>query len=448
MKLLNIESENDFLNCIKNNVCGDYIYDYPPRQTYRKFETGVWSLIQKSIDFSDNLNLYFHFPFCKQICAYCNLFTLNDLREEKFKEYFDSLFLELGYFKSMIMGKKINSIYLGGGTPSLIPIKYISHLFEHLLKDYGIDVFNISEVTIELSPETVQKENIQAYRSFGINRVSIGVQSVDNFELSCVGRKYSDAQVIQALELILGAGFKNVCVDLIYGLEGQTDHSWKSSLHSIVDFRPPTICPYPLTLRPETGFSMHDYTAISGKSQYDKYDYTKKYLLENGYTQDTHIRYSLKNSNGGYVQKENHWNMENILGFGAGARSYLYYLNYRNGYSVLNRKNVYDTYISKIADSQNCILDGFIMNSDEIQRKAIILGLKKIDIEEFTKKYDSSPYALFPQYLNWLEKFGLITCTEKYIALSDAGTRYRDVIVQLFFSEHVKSLIEGYSYKS
>ena len=272
------------------------------------------------------------------------------------------------------------------------------------------------------------------------------MQAVDNEELSCIGRKYNEKEIFTALENVMSVGFKNVCVDLIYGLEGQTMESWKQSLSCVEKYSPQTICPYPLTLRSKTGFDKHGYIDIDGQLQYEKYEYARNFLLRCGYEQETHVRYKLKNSQGGYIQKENHWKQQNILGLGAGARSYLYNINYRNGYSIVNRNKAYNLYLNMVEKKSNGIVDGFIMDNDEIMRKYIILSLNNLDVTEFKKKFEVSPYELFPEEFDILFENNIIVEMDSKLSFTKKGIMYRDIAVQLFFSDKINKLIAEHSY--
>lgn len=432
---------------IITNEVGDYIYDYPPRQAYRSLKNVPWELIEQSLNESDEINLYFHFPFCRQICSFCNLFTISDISLARFAEYFTVLEKEFDYYSNLIKGKKVNTIYLGGGTPSWIPASYFESFFQHIEKSLEIKISDIEEVSIELSPDTASFQHLIEYKNIGINRVNIGVQAFDNEELSCIGRQYDVRYLRNQIKDIMRIGFKNVCVDLIYGLETQTMDTWRTSLKMAIEYHPQTICPYPLTLRPKTGFEKHGYTQIDGQEQYKKYLYAHDFLCDNGYEQETHVRYKMNNSTGGYIQKENHWKQQNILGFGAGARSYLKYINYRNGYSVINRKKAYQDYICRIGSNSMSIVDGFVMNADEIIRKEIILGINGLNRQVFSSRYHLSPEDVFPVEFDFLFKEGYIENKSSCIYLTNKGMMYRDLIVQIFFSDNVNHLVNSHSYK-
>lgn len=435
-------------NYVQKAVCSDYIYDYPPRQAYRAFDDIplVIEKIKESLMQSDDINLYYHFPFCKQICSYCNLFAICETNQNEFEEYFKALKKETGFFLPYIKGKRIKSLYLGGGTPSLINPELMGNFLEYLQKEIGFELLSVPEVAMELSPDTATKERLLNIRKAGINRVNIGVQAVSDSELFCIGRKYSKDTIYSALLNVMNADFDNVCVDLIYGLESQSKNSWEESVKQVITYKPQTICAYPLTLRENTPFSRKGYREIDGFEQYEKYTFARDYLLSQGYEQETHVRYKRVGSKGGYIQKENHWNQQNILGFGAGARSYLKEINTRNGYSVLNRRKIYKEYINAIEEKSFAVVDGFIMDVDEKMRKQIVLGLDGLNLSAFAKTYGVSFYAQFPQEIDYLLKNGYIEEKNGGIFFTKKGTQYRDLIVQLFFSENINQKVADYDY--
>lgn len=424
----------------------DYVYMYPPRQAYRPFEDQELShLISSSLDKFDGLNLYLHFPFCRQICAFCNLFTHVSLDEESFNRYVGYLEREIEYYLPWIRGKKINTLYLGGGTPSLLPPEMFERLFHFLSRYLNCNIRAIPEVAIEVSPETVEREKFVAYKEVGINRVNLGVQSFADHELHAIGRGYDPQVPFRALQIVQEIGFNNVCVDLIYGLEGQTFCDWQKSVQGALRYAPETICAYALTLRPVTGFDKKGYRSISNGEQYAKYDYIHDTLLKHGYWQETHVRW-VRNENGGYLQKANHWALENLLGLGAGARSYLWHIDARNGYSVRHRNQAYNSYFHRLNGDNHAVVDGFVMNGEERMRKAVVLGLINLDRLRFTQLFGVDPITAFPSEFHMLFDLGLAVEGPNYVKLTEKGVRHRDVIVQRFFSEHVKKLLETFEY--
>lgn len=429
-------------------VIGDYVYMYPPRQTYRSFGTAdVLPLIVSSLERSDSLNLYVHFPFCRQTCAFCNLFTVVSRDESLFETYTACLERETAYYGRWIQGKRIGTVYIGGGTPSLLPTRLLARLLRYLQDCIGFDISRVDEVSLEVSPETVDYEKLCALRDLGINRVNIGMQSAADEELHLIGRRYGSSTPLRALEIAQGVGFRNVCVDLIYGLQGQTFDSWRASLEAVLRFGPDTVCAYPLTLRPVTGFSEKGYRFVSAQDQYTKYDYARARLTADGYHQETHVRY-VKNQRGGYLQKSNHWSLQNVLGLGAGARSYLWHCDYRNGYGARNRMRVLNRYMENVRSLGHGREDGFVMDEDERRRKAVILGLIDLNRAWFGKLFGADPVEVFPLELGIFSELGLLEQQGEHFRLASRGVRHRDVLVQALFSERVRALVKDFDYGS
>jgi oxygen-independent coproporphyrinogen-3 oxidase len=424
----------------------DYVYMYPPRQAYHNINReDIDGLIQQSIAKFQEINLYFHIPFCRQLCSFCNLYTIRSTDVDQYKLYVELLKKEFSKYSQIISGKKINTLYLGGGTPSLLSPANIKDLFDFIEKNTTINISKIAEVAIEVSPETVDLNRFSELRHFGINRVNLGFQTLINSELRDIGRSYDANIPFQALSIIHRIGFDNVCIDLIYGLPRQTFDDWKYSVEKVLTFNPETICVYPLTLRPATIFNARGYVETVGPDQFRKYDYAEAKLISAGYKQETHIRYT-KKSDGGYKQKANHWALQNILGVGAGARSYLWFCDIRNGYGAKNRNQIYKNYVENVLNSRQTVTDGFIMTEEERIRKAIILNLILLDRRWFKELFRTDVLEIFPEEFSFLKELKLLKIENNFLLLTKKGIRHRDAIVQLFFSEVVRDQIKCYRY--
>ena len=444
--LVESKTKNELQKLLLKEVTADYVYMYPPRQAYRNFgDTNIESEIRNSLAQKDDLNLYFHFPFCRQICAFCNLYSHVCTDTNVYELYIDYLKRELSYYLPWISGKRIKTIYLGGGTPSLLSPELIKELFLFIQNNVGCQISNVPEVAIEIAPETINQDKLKGYKDIGINRINLGLQSFANHELHLIGRKYDTDTPYQALKVAQQVGFKNICIDLIYGLEDQSLESWEKSVESVLDFSPETICAYALTLRPKTGFSARGYFNISGEQQYRKYDYINERLSQFGYKQETHVRW-VKNENGGYLQKSNHWALENVLGLGAGARSYLWGCDFRNGYSVQHRSKAFKDYLSRVDEIGHGRKDGLIINEEERVRKAMILGLINLDRKWFNNLFGADPDQIFSSEIDILISSNLLSKDEASYKLTPLGIKYRDIIVQLFFSDRVLNLIKSFDY--
>jgi oxygen-independent coproporphyrinogen III oxidase len=432
---------------IRRDVHADYVYMYPPRQSYRGFRAGgsraVEAAIQRSLAASDDLNLYVHVPFCRQICAFCNLYTTNDLRRDT-ERYIDAVLREATWYEGICGSKHLKTLYLGGGTPSILLPAQIERLLKGLVRTFSPASAGMPlETALEVDPATVDAAKLHDLCAAGINRINLGYQSLVAGEVALIGRKRNSG--LRLLEDALLAGFDNVCVDLIYGLRQQTDQSWAESVSQVAAIRPPTVCAYSLTLRPFTGYHRHGYRSVDGATLYRRYETANDLLLSAGYRRETHVRWV--RPNGGYQQKVNHWNLENILGLGAGARGYLWEIDLRNGYSIRSRTAALDGYMERIRSNLMAATEGFLMSEDERMRKAAALNVGELDRGWFSNIFGTDPASVFQKEYEVMEKLGACDITSGSIRLAEPFYKYRDLFSQLFFSSDVAGRIRAFDYR-
>jgi oxygen-independent coproporphyrinogen III oxidase len=431
---------------VSDLVRADYVYMYPPRQAYRPLpQQETAAVITANLLRSAPLNLYIHVPFCRQICAFCNLYTIAGVRESEHTRYVEAVESEIDHYAPLISGRPVDTIYVGGGTPSILDPALIGRLLRHLRAAGMGDPAKVPEVALEVAPDTATPEALAGFHDVGINRINLGAQTWVDSELSVIGRRHGVDVLHQALETALSVGFSNVCVDLIYGLEGQTDASWEHSVAWVTSYRPETMCCYPLTLRPRTGFASRGYSHVESEAQYRRYDIAHEMLTAAGYVQETHVRWVLP-GRGGYRQKHNHWAGQDILGIGAGARSYLYECDTRNGYSVRHRAQALHSYYARVAQTGHARTDGFLMDDDERRRKDAILGLGALDRHQYSARHGVDALDAFADEFGELQEIGAVTVSDDVVALTPLGQRHRDVLVQTFFSDHVRSLVASHDY--
>jgi oxygen-independent coproporphyrinogen-3 oxidase len=425
----------------------DYVYTYPPRQAYAPLgaDLEVRRVIELSVQRDPRLNLYLHFPFCRQICSFCNLYATPTSGTEIYQKYVELVQAEIAMRAPVLEGREIRSVYLGGGTPSLLSARLLDRVLSTLQQKLGFELGAVPEVAIEVSPDTASREYLTQLRSIGITRVNLGMQTSLANGLRSIGRRYEINTNEEAIEGALQAGFRNVCIDLIYGLPGQSEDDWSKTVHWAVCRRPETICAYPLTVRSGTryGLARHETKA---EDQYRRYDIADHMLRAAGYHRETHVRWVLP-GRGGYKQKQYHWACENVIGFGAGARSYLWGADLRNGYSLRPRKAALRSYEHRVNSGEDPATDGFVMTDDERQRKAAVLGLIELDGRAYHAAHGTNLHDLFPDELALLEGMHLIERRDAAsYRLTDKGVRHRDVIVQIFFSDRVARRVSEYQY--
>ncbi len=260
--------------------------------------------------------IYLHIPFCHSKCAYCDFYSLGSLKHAE--RLVDALSAEFEMRKAEICGKPVHTIYFGGGTPSILPSEILHKAFSSL------PVSDAQEITLEANPEDVTPEQAAKWFDMGINRVSMGVQSMVDGELQIIGRRHTSQQAADAVATLRAAGFANYNLDLIYGLPGQDLDSWKYSVDHVIELNPTHVSAYSLTYEPRTRLSV---MLRQGKvRQMDDdiiialYGYLCHRLREAGYK-----HYEISNwAKQGFqaMHNSNYWTGETYLGLGPSAHSF------------------------------------------------------------------------------------------------------------------------------
>lgn len=268
------------------------------------------------------LELYIHIPFCVRKCAYCDFRSAPAGREVQ-AQYVDRLLEEIQKAAPLAEDYEVVSAFFGGGTPSILPEEEIGRVMDllHRQFDWKAD----AEVTIEANPGTVDGRKLDAYRSFGINRISFGLQSADNEELQKLGRIHTWEQFLESYESARAAGFTNINVDLMSALPGQTQKSWQETLQKVLVLNPEHISAYSLIIEEGTPFyeKYADHPELLPPEDEERQMYydTKRILAEQGYE-----RYEISNyARKGYACRHNlgYWSRRDYKGFGLGASSLL-----------------------------------------------------------------------------------------------------------------------------
>jgi len=266
------------------------------------------------------LSLYIHFPWCVKKCPYCdfNSHTLRgDIPEQ---EYINALLTDLDQTLPQLHHKKIHSIFMGGGTPSLFSPQAIDRLLQHVNKQ--LEITDTTEITLEANPGTVEYQKFKAFREVGINRLSIGVQSFQADKLKALGRIHDSEQAIKAIDSAHKAGFTNFNVDLMYGLPNQSLSEAITDLTTAIHLLPTHISWYHLTLEPNTQFYRQPPANLPNDDMTDEMETAGRALLNtHGYDRYEVSAYA---KNGCRSQHNlNYWQFGDYIGIGAGAHGKL-----------------------------------------------------------------------------------------------------------------------------
>lgn len=264
--------------------------------------------------------IYIHIPFCKQSCSYCDFHFSTSLKHKP--DLVQALVKEIESRKNQLTSQ-IDTIYFGGGTPSLLEINDLNLLIDALYKNYNIA--NKIEFTLECNPDDLSKEKLKELNSVGVNRLSIGVQSFNNDELQFFNRAHNFSEAETSIKLSQDVGFDNITIDLIYGSPILTDEMWLNNLQKVNDFNVPHLSAYSLTLEPKTALDHQVRTGRIPALNDEKTIAQFKTLIQKtaafGLTQ-----YEVSNfgKEGFYSQhNSNYWKGTAYLGFGPSAHSYL-----------------------------------------------------------------------------------------------------------------------------
>ena len=268
-----------------------------------------------------NLGIYVHIPFCVSKCSYCDFLSFDNCSYAVQLQYIDALIQEIKLYKAFADRYVVKTIFFGGGTPSLLDEVFIGNILKAIRSVFNVDRF--PEITIEANPGTVKYTNLLAYQSHGINRLSIGLQSTDDDCLMMLGRIHNMDQFVATYNSARRAGFKNINVDIMSGIPGQTEHTYVETLMKVIEFGPEHISAYSLQVEDGTPLAENEpVLSMLPDEEADRrmYAMTKKVLGANGYQ-----RYEFSNyAKPGYECKHNitYWTGGEYVGLGLGAASF------------------------------------------------------------------------------------------------------------------------------
>ena len=360
------------------------------------------------------VGLYVHFPFCASKCKYCNFNSYTDKNELQLK-YFQSLLKELSMYKSDKI--EIDTIFIGGGTPSIMFNGCISTLLSEVRKTFKVS--EDAEITIEANPNSIDKNKTIEWKESGVNRVSIGLQSINSNLLKLIGRPHTKQDYLRAYDDVVSAGITNINTDCLIGLPRQKLGDVKKTLSMLVKLKVTHISVYSLIL--EEGTPLHTMVS-SGQLKLPKeekslgmYKYTCKYLKENGFE-----RYEVSNfASIGYECRHNlhTWQMQEYIGIGAGAYGYL------NGVRYGNVDKIED-YISAISTGLKPIKLEEKITNNELFEETVMLGLRTrygINLKELKERYNIDLYKTKKAEISSFLKMGAIVINDDNLVLTDIG---------------------------
>ena len=365
------------------------------------------------------LELYIHIPFCVKKCAYCD-FLSGPASNQQIEEYVQALIEEIRYYKEFAKNYEVSTVFWGGGTPSLLTGEQMKALMETLGQTFFIR--QNAEITMEANPGTVTVEKLLACQKAGINRISFGLQSVNNEELKMLGRIHTYEEFLESYEAARKAGFQNINVDLISAIPKQTVSSWEQTLQTIISLQPEHISAYSLIVEEGTTFAKLygegcklEHLLPMEEDERRMYERTEELLREAGYH-----RYEISNyaKEGDECQHNlGYWERKEYLGLGLGASSLIEETRFHNT----------DEMEEYLRDASNPILlrrGQEKLDRQEQMEEFVFLGLRKIrgiQEEKFAEMFGEDIWDCYGKNLERVIKEGLLEREEGVLRLTRKG---------------------------
>lgn len=367
------------------------------------------------------LGLYIHIPFCQAICTYCD-FVKEVAKDDKQSAYIKALNKEIISYN--LKTKPIHTIYIGGGTPSHLPLKDLESLLITLHE--VIDFSHVSEFTMECNPNDVTLKLATLLKAYGVNRISLGVQTFNENQLKFLNRKHTNQQVIDAIGFFNQVGIDNISIDLIFSLINQTINDVKSDLSKALSLNIKHISYYSLILEERT--RLHHLVAMNQVKMNDSdleglmYETIMDELSETPFNHYEISNYAIP----GYESKHNliYWHNHDYIGVGTGAHGLIHGVRYVNISSVKD-------YIHAIDNKKSPVLETY---DYEGLRDAMLMGLrvlKGVHVETINKTFNVDLFETYPK-LNKYIKEGFLAYESGYLKFTKKGLMLGNYIFELF----------------
>ncbi|MFE6457739.1 STM4012 family radical SAM protein [Streptomyces cinereoruber] len=432
-----------------------YVYAYPHKTAYRELPdppelAALWAGEPK-----DALSLYAHVPFCEVRCGFCNLFTRIGAPGELTTRYLDALDRQATAVREALGdGEPVRfaTAAFGGGTPTFLTAGELERLCDIAERRMGADLRAVP-LSVETSPATATADRLAVLAERGATRLSIGVQSFVEAEARAAVRPQRRADVEAALGRIRDTGVPVLNIDLIYGIDGQTEESWRRSLDAALAWRPEELYLYPLYVRPLTGLGR---TPPEDDREWDErrlrlYRHGRDHLLAHGYEQVS-MRMFRRRDAAPLGPDDHACQTDGMIGLGCGARSYTSALHYSFDYAVDMReiRSIIDAY-TETGDFSRARVGRWV-DAGEARRRHLLQSLLQAEgmpVAGYEERFGSSPFADFPEELGRFEALGWLDgeAPEGLLRLSPEGLAHSDGLGPELFSPGVRAAMAAYEPK-
>jgi len=366
--------------------------------------------------------IYIHIPFCKKLCSYCDFYHI--IAQQDNSSFIDALNLEAVLRKEYLGNAPVKTIYIGGGTPSVLSVKEINKIIENILR---INTTSENcEITIEMNPDDIEREYLKGLKDTGINRISLGIQSWKDSDLKLLNRRHNSTQAAIALEETFRAGFENVTIDLIYGIPGTDANDWAKNLDISFSYDIKHLSAYHLTIEAGTVFGKMKEKGLISEIDEEMSNSQFNLLIDKAESAGF-VHYEISNfARPGYFSEHNsnYWKQVNYLGLGPSAHSF-------NGYS--RQWNVRDVkkYIKAVKSGS------LLFEREELDKRTrfneyIMTSLRTmwgIDLEYVESVFEKEGYDYIVNLAGKFISYGLMKQDKKTLILTNQGKMISDNII-------------------
>jgi oxygen-independent coproporphyrinogen-3 oxidase len=377
------------------------------------------------------LSLYVHFPWCVRKCPYCD-FNSHEVKETLAEDhYIQALIKDLEQDLPRIWGRRVVSVFFGGGTPSLFSPEAIERLMSAVRA--RVSLHPEAEITLEANPGTVDYEKFAEFRSAGVNRLSIGVQSFHDDHLQALGRIHGRKESIKAVETAHDAGFTNINVDLMFGLPAQSPQQSRQDVATAVALEPSHISFYQLTIEPNTWFHKHPPVLPEDERLWQMHTDGQHYLAEHGFNQYEVSAYAKADQRS--VHNMNYWQFGDYAGIGAGAHGKLTDVNGQRIYRLSKLKQPKD--YQRHAGTDKGILSQSVLSRKDVALEFMMNALRLNEGFASPLFYERTgqPLSIVEAPLRRAQEQELLEWTTEHIKPSEKGRRYLNELLELFLPD-------------
>ncbi len=374
-----------------------------------------------------DLGLYIHIPFCVKKCEYCDFLSWNAGEEER-QQYVAALLSEIESYREFAKGYRVSTIFIGGGTPSVLLPKQMENILQKIYEIFELE--RRPEITVEVNPGTVDEEKLQCYKENGVNRLSMGLQSVKDEKLRLLGRIHTYQEFVESYELARKAGVDNISIDLISSVPGQTLQEWKEELETAAAQNPEHISVYQLIIEEGTPFyekyAEHPELLPDEETSREIYLWTGKFLKEAGYEQYEISNYAKPGKESRHNLK--YWERGDYLGLGLGAASMV-----RN-IRMSNTKDM-RTYLERCDKPKTMREDVQFLEEPRQMEEFMFLGLRKtrgVSKKEFKRIFGREMDMVYEKALHKCLENGMLLAHKDRIFLSEEGTLLSNMVLSEF----------------